>query len=144
MAGWCKSWMGEDYAPPLIPTGWFERKHQPGVHIWAPPPVAVLIALKELSRSRHKRPFEVTHVVLIPWLLWDKEWRSQFKKEVDVWFIFHNSSLWPHSALKPLLVGISFPLLPPSSPFPWQVKQELTSLVDLGCTLSEMSKSSDL
>ncbi len=79
MADWCKRWMGEDYAPPLTPTGWFECGHQPGVHIWAPPPAAALIALKELSRSRYKRPFEVTHVVLIPQLLWDKEWCSQFE-----------------------------------------------------------------
>ena len=62
---------GLDYNPPLMPEDWIEQGHQPGVHIWAPPPAAALIALKELSRSR-----EVTHVVMIPWLLWDEEWRS--------------------------------------------------------------------
>ena len=66
------------------------------------------------------------------------------KKEVDVWFILHNGSLWPHSAFEPLMVGISFPLLPPSSPYPWQVKQERKRVVDLGRTLSQMSKSGDL
>ena len=105
---------------------------------------AALIALKELARSRHKRPFEVSHVVLIPRLLWDEEWRNRLEKEVDVWFILHNGLLWPHSAFEPLMVGISFPLLPPSSPYPWQVKQERKRVVDLGRTLSQMSKSGDL
>ncbi len=109
-----------------------------------PPSAAALIALKELSRSRHKRPSEVTHVVMIPRLLWDEEWRLHFEKEVDVWFILHNGSLWPHSAFEPLMVGISFPILPPSSPFPWQVKQEQTRVVDFGRALSQMSKSGDL
>ena len=74
LADWCKSWMGEDYRSPLSPVGWFEEGHHPGIHLWAPPPAAALIALKELSRSRHKRPSEVTHVVIIPRLLWDEEW----------------------------------------------------------------------
>ena len=144
LGDWCKSWMGKDFAPPLTPEEWFEKGHFPGVHIWTPPPGAALIALKELSRSRHKRPLEVTHVVMIPRLLWDEEWRSRFEKEVDFWFILHNGSLWPHSAFEPLLVGISFPILPPSSPYPWQVKQERTRMVDMGRSLSQMSKSSDL
>jgi hypothetical protein len=69
LEGWCKSWMGGDYTPPLTPKGWFEQGHQPGVHIWTPPPAAALVALKELARSHHKHPFEVTHVVMIPRLL---------------------------------------------------------------------------
>jgi hypothetical protein len=81
---------------------------------------------------------------MIPRLLWDEEWQSRFEKEVDVWFILHNGSLWPHSAFEPLMVGISFPILPPSGPFPWQVKQEWTRVVDLGRALSKMSQSSDL
>ena len=136
--------MAKDYAPPLMPVGWFKQGHWPSVHIWAPPPAAALIALKELARYRHKRPFEVTHVVLIPRLLWEEEWRSRFEKEVDVWLILHNGSIWPHSAFEPLLVGISFPILPPSRSFPWQVKQERSIMVDLGRALSQMSKSSDL
>ena len=144
LAKWCKDWMGNDFAPPLSPEGWFDNGHLPGVHLWTPPPAAALIALKELSRSRHKRPSEVTHVVMIPRLLWDEEWRSRFEKEVDFWFILHNGSLWPHSAFEPLLVGISFPILPPSSPYPWQVKQERKRVVDLGRAMSKMSQSSDL
>ena len=144
LAGWCESWMGMDYSPPLTPVGWFEDGHRPGVHLWSPPPGAALIALKELSRSRHKRPSKVIHMVMIPWLLWEEEWRSRFEKEVDLWFILHNGAVWPHSAFEPLLVGISFPILPSSSPFPWQVKQERTGMVELGRAMSEMSKSSDL
>ena len=41
------------------------------------------------------------------------------------------------------MVGISFPILSPSSSYPWQVKQEWKRVVDMGRALSEMSKSSD-
>ena len=81
---------------------------------------------------------------MIPRLLWDEEWQSCFENEMDFWFVLHNGALWPHSAFEPLLVGILFPILPPSSPFPWQVKQERTRMMDLGRALSQMSKSSDL
>jgi hypothetical protein len=60
LADWSKSWMGEDYRPLLLPVGWFKEGHQPDVHLWIPPPTTPLIALKELSRSWHKRPSEVT------------------------------------------------------------------------------------
>jgi hypothetical protein len=144
LAQWCRDWMGEDYSPLLSPEGWFDLGHWPGVHLWTPPPAAALIALKELSRAKHKRPSEVSNVVMIPRLLWDEEWCSRFEKEMDFWFILHNGSIWPHFAFEPLLVGITFPILPPSSPYPWQVKQERTRVVDLGRALSKMSQSSDL
>ncbi len=51
LAEWWKDWMGNDFAPPLLPEGWFDDGHQPGVHLWTPPPAAVLIALRELSGS---------------------------------------------------------------------------------------------
>jgi hypothetical protein len=98
--------MGNNYTLPLTPEGWFEAGHQPGVHLWVPPPVAELIALKELVRSQHKRPSKVTHVVMIPRLLWDEAWWSCFEKEVDLWFILHDGTIWPHFAFEPLLVGI--------------------------------------
>jgi hypothetical protein len=56
LADWCNSWMGEDYRPPLLPVGWFEEGHRPGVHLWTPPPAEALVALRELSRSWHKCP----------------------------------------------------------------------------------------
>ena len=74
--------------PPLSLKGWFECGHQPGVHLLVPPLGAALIAFKELARSWHKCPSKVTHVVMIPQLLWEKEWQSCFKKKVDLWFIF--------------------------------------------------------
>jgi hypothetical protein len=33
----CKGWMGTDYAPLLLPEGWFDAGHCPGVHICPPP-----------------------------------------------------------------------------------------------------------
>jgi hypothetical protein len=93
LANWCKCWMGKDYAPLLTLVRWFEHGHQSDVHIWAPPPAAALIALKELAIFCHKCPSEVTHVVLIPRLLWDKEWRHWFEKEMAILFSMQNSSI---------------------------------------------------
>ena len=135
---------GNGLLPSVVP-GWLVRRWP---STWCtplpPPPGAALIALKELARSRYKRPSKVTHVVMIPRLLWEEEWRSRFEKEVDFWFILHNGAIWPHFAFEPLLVGISFPILPSSSPFPWQVKQEWTRMVELGRAMSDMSKTGDL
>ena len=107
---WCRAWMGEDYSEPASPMDWFTKAHKPGVHVIAPPPGAALAALKEVAKARHKRPKEVTYVILIPRLLYQEEWRARFNKEVDVWFTLSTGKFWPHSAFEPLLVGISFPL----------------------------------
>ncbi len=56
----------KNYAPPLATEGWFEEGHTKGVHIWSPPPGAASIALRELFRARYKRPWDTTHVVMIP------------------------------------------------------------------------------
>ncbi len=55
--------------------------------MWAPPPEAALVALKEVARSRHKRLGHVTHVILIKCLLYQEEWHTLFKKEVDICFM---------------------------------------------------------
>jgi hypothetical protein len=89
LAEWCESWMGNDYSPPLDAEGWFREGHLPGVHIWAPPPAAALVALKELAVARQKRPYACTHVFLCQRLLWEEEWRSRFEKEMDFWFLLH-------------------------------------------------------
>ena len=138
---WCKSWMGEDYSPPAKPIDWFRKAQMPGVHVMAPPPAAALIALKEVARARHKRPREVTYVILIPRLLYQEEWRSRFQKEVDVWFNLSTGKYWPHSAYEPLLVGISFPLYRTR---PWLLRMERDKVVELGRTLSTLSKTGDV
>ncbi|KAL7466322.1 hypothetical protein ACHAXS_006627 [Conticribra weissflogii] len=51
---WCREWMGDDFSPPLTPTQWFDEGHEEGIHLWSPPPAAALVALKELSKSKHK------------------------------------------------------------------------------------------
>ena len=137
LENWCRSWMGLDYSTPLTPEGWFEEGHQPGVHIWSPPPAAGLIALKELARSRQKRPYTTTHVVIIPRLLYQEEWRKRFEKEVDLWFVMHHGTYWPHSTFEPLIVGIHFPL---SRSFPWELKMDRDRMVALGRSLSKVSE----
>jgi hypothetical protein len=138
---WCISWMGEDFAPPLTSEGWFEEGHRPGVHIWAPAPAAGLIALKEMERSRLKRPYTTTHVVMIPRLLYQEEWRSRFEKSVDVWFSFYPGSVWPNSAFEPLMMGIRFPF---ARSYPWEVKQEREQVVGIGRALSKLSRDSHI
>ncbi len=54
------------------------------VSISAPPPAVGLIVLKELACSRLKHPWSSTHVVIIPRLLYQEEWRGWFEKEVDL------------------------------------------------------------
>ncbi len=39
---WCKSWMGDDYNPPLQPKDWFPKGQLSGVHVWSPPAAATL------------------------------------------------------------------------------------------------------
>ena len=141
LRAWCESWIGKDYAPPLGSDDWYEGGHLPGVHIWSPPPAAALVALKQLARARLKRPSQITHVVIIPRLLYQEEWRRRFEREMDFWFTLQTGSVWPHSAFKPLLVGISFPLI---REFPWLVRLQREQVVSTGRTLSKMSKTCHL
>jgi hypothetical protein len=60
---WCKSWMGEDYTPPASPIDWFYKAQKPGIHVIAPPAAAVLAALNEVARGRHKRNSHSTATV---------------------------------------------------------------------------------
>ena len=136
---WCRSWMRDDFIPPLEPIHWFWKGHKPGVHVWAPPPAAALIALKQLAKSRQKRPHHVTHVFLCQRLLWQEEWSRRFQKETDVWFMLHPGTFWPHHLFEPLLVGISFPMSNREQG-PWLVRQKRDQVVDVGLALSKMSK----
>ena len=134
---WCRSWMGDDFAPPLAPEGWFDEGQHPGVHVWAPPPAAALIVLEQLARSRQLRPYTTTHVVIIPRLLYQEEWRGRFQKEVDLWFTCDFGMIWPDTSLEPLMVGIRFPL---SRTYPFELKLDREKVAQLGRTLSEVSK----
>lgn len=136
---WLRNWMGSSYKAPLTPEGWFWGGHLPGIHVWIPPPAAALIALRQLSRTRHKRPYHITHVVLIPRILYWEEWQSRFEKEMDIWFVMHSGSVWPHNAHEPLLVGISFPM---NRSFPWLIRLESQKVVEIGRNLSSLSKES--
>ena len=141
LGDWCKSWMGPNYSPPLEPSDWYEGGYLPGVHIWSPPPAVALEEFKQLARSCLKRPFGMSHVVLIQLLLYQKEWRRRFEKEIDFWFVLKPGTVWPHSTFEPLLVGVSFKL---SRTYPWLVRQQRDQVVEAGRRLSEMSQSSHL
>jgi hypothetical protein len=136
---WLKSWMAKDFVTTLTPEGWFREGHLPGVHVWTPPPGAALIALKQLSRSKHKRPHDLTHVVLVPRLLFWEEWQSRFQKEMDIWFVMHHGTIWPRFTHEPLIVGLSFPLY---RSYPWLLRLKSEKVVEIGRSLSKMSKES--
>ena len=136
-------WMGADFSRALEPVEWFWEGHKPGIHVWAPPPAAALVALKQLARSRQKRPHSVSHVFVCQRLLWQEEWRRRFEKEVDVWFILHTGKFWPHQLFEPLIVGISFPMRNREQG-PWLVRQQQDKVLQIGRTLCEMSKQSHL
>ncbi len=140
LSSWCRSWMGKDYSSPLEPIDWSTKGQKPGVHLWAPPPAMALIALKQLARSRQKRPHFVQHVFVCQRLLWQEEWRRRFEKEMDLWFLFHPGLSWSNNLLEPLVVGISFPMLNREHG-PWLVRQQREEMVEAGRTLCEMSKS---
>ena len=140
---WCRDWMGPAYIRPLEPLEWFTRGHSPGIHVWAPPPAAALVALKQLATSRQKRPHHVTHVFVCQRLLWQEEWRRRLEKEMDVWFILHPGKYWPPDLCEPLIVGFSFPMLTRERG-PWLVRQERDKVVQIGRTLSEVSKTRHL
>jgi hypothetical protein len=129
--------MGESYQGPLSPEGWFWAGHLPGVHLWIPLPGAALIALRQLSCTKHKRPYHMTHVVMIPRILYWEEWQTRFEKEMDIWFVMHCGSVWPHFAHEPLIVGISFPIF---RSYPWQLSLESNKVVEIGRDLSALSK----
>jgi len=136
---WFGEWMKTDYSKPLDPIGWFTRAHLPGVYLWAPSPAAALIVLKQLARSRQKRPHQVTHVFVCQRLLWQEEWKRRLAKEMDLWFILYPGQYWPHENCEPLIIGISFPMSN-SKVGPWLVLQDRDKVVETGRALSEMSK----
>lgn len=137
---WLSSWMGDDFKGPLTPEGWFTTGHKPGIHVWAPPPAAALDALEQLADSQFKQPYQVTHVVLIPCLLFEEEWRRWFGKEMDFWFLMLTGEFWPHSCCERLVVGISFPM---HREPPWLVRRT-GAMVGLGWRLQEMSRTGNL
>jgi hypothetical protein len=138
---WCEGWMRDDYKPPATPIEWFLEAQKPGENIIAPPDVAALHALKEIARGWHKRPRDVTYVILIPRVLYQEEWRSRFQKEIDVWFPLLPGEFWPRTAHEPLMVGISFPLYRTR---PWLLRMERDKVVGVGRRLYQMSKESNL
>ena len=143
LENWCAGWMGSDYTRPLEPIEWFTRGHHPGVHVWAPPPAAALFALKEVAHSRQKRPRQVAHVFVCQRLLWQEEWRRCLEKEMDVWLVLYPGEYWPHNLHEPLIVGLCFRMLS-GNMGPWSVRQEQDKVLEIGRTLSEVSKACHL
>lgn len=137
---WCKGWLGSQYSPPLRAEAWYREGHLPGVHIWAPPPAAGLEVLKQISKSRLKRMERVAHVFICPRLLYQEEWRGRFEKEMDIWFFLNHGDVWTHACFEPLVIGLCFPLS--RDQYPWLLRQDRDKVVEIGRSLSELSKTS--
>jgi hypothetical protein len=60
---------------------------------------------------------------------------------MDIWFVMHPGTVWPHFAHEPLLVGISFPIY---RSYPWRLHLESETVVEIGRALSKLSKESHL
>ena len=151
LLSWLESWMvgrGGPWGPerklrPLETVEWFDEGHRAGVHLWAPPPAAALIALKEIARSRQKQPHWVRHVFVCQRLLWQEEWRRRFEKEMDFWcFVWPGAEVWRPSNFEPLLLGISFPMCRGTRP--WLVRERGDAMVEAGRSLSKVSRSCNL
>jgi hypothetical protein len=149
---WVRSWTDRPKLEPLTPEGWFKEKHgfvggtrdsckiwrptrelRNGLHLWAPPPLVVDSALKELLKACHKRT-DTFHVVLIPRLM-APCWRQLFNKVCKFMFVVSpGAAYWPTNMYEPLWVGI---LLPFSIHMPWSFKRA-PLLVEIGRDLHKM------
>jgi len=89
---------------------WMPTESKERTFLWSPPPAAADVAVEELRKSRHKRPW-LFHVFVCPRLMTPR-WRRAFCREVDFQFeIPVNSDIWPASSHEPLLVGICLPFI---------------------------------
>ena len=60
---------------------------------------------------------------------------------MDIWFVMHHGTAWPRFTHEPLLVGLSFPMY---RSYPWLLRLESEKVVEIGRTLSKVSKESHL
>ena len=137
---WMRYWMQMPDLKALTPEGWFVEGHQPGIHLWAPPPAAALNVLEQIAQAKIKRPDKTCHVFICQRLMYFEEWRRRFEKEMDFWILIEPNPFWPFQCFEPLVLGIAFPLRNSS---PWRIRR-VPIVVDLGKSLQEMLKAGDM
>ena len=127
---WIFSWWDEGYGPLHVmePEDWFTLTTEPGNYLWNVPPAAGAEVVELLCGHKHRRP-DSMHIFLIPRLCTSR-WRKQLLKVSDVdLYILPVHDFWSAEMHEPLLIVISFPILPHDSRFqPWCLKD--TELVD--------------
>ena len=121
---WVESWWPADVAGKLWfhddPADWFDLAHQPGRHVWAPPPGAGDVVAEQLGRAIHKRPTE-WHLILIPRLFVSRWGRvlgreSVFRLDIPA----GTDGIWDAARFEPLLLYFVFPLIPVA---PWCLRR---------------------
>jgi hypothetical protein len=112
--------------------GFWRVKVRVGKFIWAPPPAAADVELRNELINRR----DCTHVFLCPRLL-TPLWQRHLNKACDlVLFMPVGSETWPSEMDEPLTIGFVFPFL---SVRPWQICG-IPKMLQLGQTMSGCSK----
>jgi hypothetical protein len=90
----------------LTPEGWYTTGHEFGNHIWAPPPSACEVVVKQLGQARIKRP-ESAHLIIVPRLMTGR-WRQHLGRGSDGYFKIQDSpDIWDLLAqFEPLLIFV--------------------------------------
>ena len=137
---WIRTWADTCPAHPESPHDWFSNGHKPGVHLWAPPPVIGLEVLEQVSMARHKRPYDTTHIIAIPRLMYYR-WRKRLLKEADLILeLPAGFQFWPTNNHEPLILAVCCPVCS-SAPFRLREKREM---VELHKSLQQLRKESEL
>jgi len=107
----------------MEPEDWFTQTEEPGNYLWNVPPAAGAEVVELLCGP------DSMHIFVIPRLCTSR-WRKQLLKVSDIdLYILPMHDFWSAEMHEPLLIVISFPILPHASRFqPWCLKN--TELVD--------------
>lgn len=140
---WVKSWWDDGRGRLEIhkdPKDWFTSCHQPGNHLWMPPPGAADVVAEELGKAIHKRPYNC-HIVLVPRLM-TNEWKRAMMRRTDICLEAPAGCMeaWPTSMFEPLLIFVYFPLLRQA---PWSYKNT-PYCTEFGGLMRKMWESSEM
>ena len=98
---------------------WMPTSAEEGSFIWAPPLAAAGVAMEELVKARHKRPYS-THLFVCPRVK-TNAWRKRPYRTADSVFVVPvGVDHWETDMHEPLVVGICLPLARRS---PWEVRR---------------------
>lgn len=125
----------------ISPSDWYEHSTHRDVNFWFPPPAATDVVAEQLMKARHKRPHQLS-VVIVP-RLFTGRWRRRLGKCTDGSWVLRVEQFWPLTEFfEPLLIFVAFPYRSEAPKF--ECRSAL--LEELGGILSgeDMSKEADV